>query len=150
MQKDNINFLIFIGYSIITTMFVFFSVGFIFVTIESLVIIVYISSFLFSINTNYIITFSHNESNYKHNKFPKYGPFLSLKYWSRIEKDFIWIVIPTSILFFIFTLLFALIPIWYKTNKVFSNEFIFIIAFIFSLFTHIFFFIMTRVLKNSI
>ena len=142
IEMNDINYAIFIIFSIFSFTNLLFASSFIYPNLETLLIVAYISSFIFSVNSYFIITYSHNPTFIKYNKFPKYGLFLSRNYWTGIGKEFFWIVIPISLFFYIFSLTMAILSFKLTTNT--NNEFIFILCLGFSIFGHIFYYILSR------
>ena len=143
-RMEKINFAICILFSIFSVTCIIFTGVFIYPNLETLLLVAIFSSFFGSIDLYFFITFSHNSTLIKQNRFPKYGIFLSKKYWSGVENEFYWIVIPTSLFFVFLSLFFAFYPDWHKINLLFNNEFIFLISLLFSIFFHIFFYFLSR------
>lgn len=129
------NITIYITFSVVAVTSYLFSFTYKHSNLENLLLFLFISSLLLTLNLSFFITFTKEVSDYKRNNFPSYGNFFSIHYWSRIDKENFIIICIFFFGMFFFGLIFSIFLVSRTTNPSY-NENNLLLAFILTVFLH--------------
>ncbi len=141
--KNNINFLLFIVFSIFSTAFYLNSVFYKYATLENLLLSSIWSTLFFALNINFFLTFSPINEDYYNRKFQSYGYFFSPNYWKGYEKISLIMFCLVFLILLFFSIILGIAFDSRKTGKNYNDN-VLLNAFFLSVLSHTLLYILSR------